>query len=293
MRIATLGYFFAEAARSVRRGTNLVSFGTLAVAVLVLGACLVGLLNLNYIGSSLGSRLGIRVMLLPEVTANQREALRQRLSSLGGVKSVRFVTREEALRRLRVDLGEHGAVLDLVEGDDNPLPDSFEVKVSDPERVPAIAASIATLPGVETVDYGKKFVNKVVAFTRAIQVVTAAFAAFISVGIVFIVGSSIRQAVAARRREIEIMKLVGATDWFIRWPFVIEGLFLGFVGSAAGGAALYYGYMAIVRGVGPLPGLPLVSDPRIVLALCVLLVVVGSLTGAVGSAVFMRRYLDA
>lgn len=205
---------------------------------------------------------------------------------------VRFVSKEEALERMRQSFGERASVLEAVEGI-NPLPDSFEVQVARPELVAPVAEAIAALPGVAKVDYKRETVDRLFRLTAVIRGLGLVVAAFLVLGCTVVISNTVRLTVFARRREVAIMKLVGATDWFIRWPFVIEGLVLGVAGALLAVGALAGAYWwAAGAAARTLPFLPLVSPERVVRALVWPLLGLGALVGGLGSGISLRRFLQ-
>ncbi|MGE5623761.1 MAG: permease-like cell division protein FtsX, partial [Methanocella sp.] len=175
---------------------------------------------------------------------------------------------------------------------DNPLPDSFDVEVKNPAQVSQVAAAIEKLPGVEKVNYGKSYVDRLVAFTRTIWLVTAVGAILMAAGTLFIITNAIRLTVYARRREIEIMKLVGATDWFIRLPFIFEGLLVGLGGGAIATLAVDQTYWAIyTKAAEFLPFIPLVGREIAVPHISLVLMLSGIGVGVIGSLISIKRYL--
>ncbi|MDI7247647.1 MAG: permease-like cell division protein FtsX [Bacillota bacterium] len=290
MRLTTVWYFLAEGWRSARRNVSLISLGTIAASLFVLGALALILMNLDHISQSLQARIEIRAFLEDGLSPEGVAAVREQIRGTDGVAQVAFVSKDEGLRRLRGQLGERAGLLDVV--GDNPLPDAFDVRVEDPERTSEVAARISRIPGVLGVNYGQGFTEKLLATMRLVGVAGAAVAALFVAAVVFIVGNTVRLTVISRAREIEVMKLVGATDWFIRWPFLVEGMVVGLVGAAISGLLLFACYKVGVRYVAALaPFIPVITAPEPVAALCVALLLMGVLMGIVAGGVFVKRYL--
>lgn len=290
MKLRTVGYFCREAVRSLRHNLSIASLGTVTVSLLILGVFLLTIMNLIHVARVLESQVGIRVFLKDDVSRYVRESLKARLEAIDGIEKIVFVNRETALKQMKEWLGDNKAILNIVER--NPLPDGFEIRVRDPGIVKSLAVKVRAMEGVEGVNYGEEVVEKFLAVTRVVSAFTWAFALLLSVGVIFIISNTIKLTVFARRREIEIMKLVGATDWFIRWPFLIEGMLVGFAGAFISAVVLYYSYYMIVSRVfGPLPFIPLVTDPGSVIRVCFLLAVLGIGTGAMGGGISMKRFL--
>ncbi|HHV61478.1 MAG TPA: ABC transporter permease [Firmicutes bacterium] len=292
MRFRTFCYFWSEALRNIRRNVNLISLGTIAASLFILGAFFLIILNLNHLTDNLTSRIEIRVFLKDGVTARDREALKTRIWALGGIKTIDFISKEEGLKRLKEQLGDDEGILTAM--DFNPLPDAFSIKVAKPESVKALASRIARLPGVESVNYGHGLVERLFALVKAVWVITLALSVIFISAIIMIIGNTIRLTLIARRREVEIMKLVGATDWFIRWPFLLEGMLVGLTGAIVSAVALYFLYgFAVRRFMSALPFIPVVTGGVALRQLCIGLLAAGATMGAIASVVFLRKYLRA
>lgn len=290
MKLDTVFYFFSEGAANVRRNTSLISLCTVAVSLFILGLVSLLMVNLRYVAQDLGSRVEIRVFLKEDLKDAERSSLRWRIASLEGVESITFVSKEEALQRLRRQLGERQGLLDVL--DENPLPDSFDLRVKKPELVAELAASIRKLPGVDEVTTGGDFVERLIALGRLLWAASLILMGIFLLASILIIGNAVRLSLFARRREIEIMKLVGATDWFIRWPFIIEGMIIGTIGAVISGTLLYFLYrFAVDKAIARAPFIPVMTDSTVTLWLCVGLVVAGLFIGGIASGLFVRRYL--
>ncbi|MGE5594055.1 MAG: permease-like cell division protein FtsX [Betaproteobacteria bacterium] len=290
MRLTTIWYFLAEGWRSARRNVSLISLGTIAASLFVLGAVGLVLLNLNHVSQLLRSRIEIRAFLEDGLSPEGVAAIKAQIQATDGVKQVTFVSKDEGLRRLRAQLGERASILDVV--GENPLPDAFDVKVDDPDHTVEVAARVSRIPGVAGVNYGQGFTEKLLATMRLVGAAGVMVAVLFVAAVIFIVGNTVRLTIISRAREIEVMKLVGATDWFIRWPFLVEGMVVGLVGASVSGLLLFVGYKFTVRYLAGLaPFIPVVTAPEPVAALCVALLVMGILMGAVAGGVFVKRYL--
>lgn len=217
--------------------------------------------------------------------------LEEQIRNLEGVTTVRFVSKQEALERMRQSFGERAAILEAVD-DINPLPDSFEVQVARPEQVAPVAEAIAAMPGVAKVDYKRDTVDKLFRLTAVLRGLGVVVAVLLVLGSTVVISNAIRLTVFARRREVAIMKLVGATDWFIRWPFVLEGLALGVGGAALAVGALAGAYWwAAGVAARTLPFLVLVEPEEVVRLTWAPLLGLGALVGSLGSGISLRRFL--
>jgi cell division transport system permease protein len=212
--------------------------------------------------------------------------------------SLQFVSKDDAILRLQEQLGENSEVLDLTLG--NPLPASFEFKAVDPDRTAAVAAAIAGLPGLDppqaglpNPDYGAGKADRVLRTAGTITLVLLGMGVVLAIAAVLLIGNTIRLSIFARRREVEVMKLVGATNWFVRLPFVIEGMICGAVGALLAAILLALSYQALLadRLASTLTG----SGSPEALAfplLAAILLLAGLGIGALGSGLTMRRFLQ-
>lgn len=289
------GFFYAwgEALRSLSRNLwlSIASTGVVVITLLMLGIFMIVALNIKHITDTVKDQVEIVVYVEEGAAAPEREALRTALVAHPDVAEVRFVPKEEALQRLKNQIGA------IVEGyesaEENPLPDSFEIRTHIPEAVGAVAAELEGYPAVSSVYYGQGVVENLFTATRILQLVGLALMAALAVTAVCLISHTIKLTVYLRSREIMIMKYVGATNWFIRWPFVLEGLIIGLLGAALPMACLYYIYVASTEWVmsSNLHFLSLLPVPLLMLELAKYLVPLGTGLGVLGSVFSLGRFL--
>jgi len=284
-------YFIAEALASFRRNglMTVAAVTTIVVALLVVGGAVVLGLNLSHLAETLESEVAVVAFLHDGLTSAEITRAQRAVAALPGVASVRFVSRGEALLRLRHRLGDAGAFDDLETA--NPLPDSLEIHLGDPLRTKALAATVADVPGVEEATYGAQVTDRLLALTRGVRVLAALVTVFLASVALIVVVNTIRLTVIARRREIEIMQLVGATRWFIQWPLLLEGILEGTAAAAIATVlltGLYTLSAAAVRSA--LPFLPLVPAADALRVAAAGLCAAGILVGATGSVIAVRRF---
>jgi len=288
MKLRTFRNFFKEAFTSLirNRWMSVASIGAVASVLIILGSFLLISVNFNHILKDVESQVEITAYLLDSTDQTAISQLNSKIMSFEGVREVTFISKDEALEEFKRQVGP-----ELLEGIPNPLPNSFRIKVYSPEEVVNVAQRIEKLEGIEQVEYGKGIVErliKIVYWVRLIGMVVMTVFAAISV---FIISNTIRLTVFARRREINIMKYIGATDWYVRWPFLLEGMFLGLVGSsiAVGILAVAYNYLCMAVKIN-LPMISLVPMEEFnIYALGFLLI--GMIIGALGSSFSIKRFL--
>jgi cell division transport system permease protein len=297
-------FFLSEAFGSMRRNwvMAMAAVITVFISTAILGAVLVTRDNLNQGATSLKNRVMIEVFIKDAATPEQTQALERKIQGLNDVKSYKYISKEEALRRFRERFGER-IVANLPI---NPLPASYEIQVKDADRVDSVAQAFFDEPMVDNdpgthngVKYAKETVRKMLGTIGLIEkgmwVTTGIFAA----AAVLLISTTVRLSIFARRREVEIMRLVGATNWFIRWPFVLEGFITGLVGAMLAAAFVWVGNWGIANWIqsSQIDFLSLRvfrmwwQGGTWPLGLMPTLAILGAFLGAVGSLVALRRYL--
>lgn len=293
MKFRTSEYFVREVFVSLKRNNwmSFASIGTVAVSLFVLGVFLLLVLNMNRMASTLESQVQISVYLQDELKGAEKDELEERISDLSGIQSVKYVDRDEAIERFRERLGDQKYLLDAL-GDKNPLPDSFEVTVMQPSMVQTAAETIAQFDGVAEAKYGQDVVEHLFDITRLMRVFGLLLMVLLAGATIFIISNTIRLTVFARRKEIAIMKYVGATDWFIRWPFLLEGVVLGCIGGLIAAFALRSFYAAMAAKVyNTLTFFPLMPQYPFMNYVSAAILVSGMVIGAIGSTISLKRFL--
>ena len=280
MKIQTIEYYFREVLVSMirNRWMTFASIGTVAVSLFVLGVFLILVMNINKMASSLESQVQISVYINDQLPEAGRKEIERMTRELKSVAAVEYVPREQALKILRERLGENKKILDAL-GESNPLPNSFLVTVKTADDVKKTAAAIADLYGVDEVKYGQDVAANLFELTHLMRLFGVILMALLLFATIFIISNTIRLTVFARRKEIAIMKYVGATDWFIRWPFILEGL------------RSFYSAM-ITRIYESLAFFPMVEQYPFMQYLTIALIGAGILIGILGSTVSLKRFME-
>ncbi|BAL82353.1 putative cell division protein FtsX [Selenomonas ruminantium subsp. lactilytica TAM6421] len=294
MKLRTGEYFIQEVLRSLRRNNwmSFASIGTVAVSLFVLGVFLILVLNMNRMASTLESQVQISVYLQDDMKKQARIDLQSDIEKMQGIDTVKYVDKDEAKERLSERLGDQKYLLDAL-GDKNPLPDAFEVTVKTPEMVETAAKAIERMDGVESAKYGQDVVEHLFDITRLMRIFGLVLMLLLAGATIFIISNTIRLTVFARRKEIAIMKYVGATDWFIRWPFLMEGIVLGCIGGILSAIALRSFYAAMAAKIySTLAFFPLMPQYPFMNYVTVGIVLSGMVIGAIGSAFSLKRFLE-
>lgn len=294
MKIQTIEYYFREVLLSMVRNRRMTfaSIGTVAVSLFVLGIFLILVVNMNKMAASLESQVQISVYIKDELPEAGRNEIERMIREMKSVSAIEYVPREQALKILRERLGDNQKILDAL-GETNPLPNSFQITVKTAEDVKKTAAAIADLYGVDEVKYGQDVAANLFEMTRLLRFFGLILMILLLGATIFIISNTIRLTVFARRKEIAIMKYVGATDWFIRWPFILEGISLGIIGGGVSALALRWFYSAMAAKIyESLAFFPLVEQYPFMSYVTAALCVSGVLIGILGSTISLKRFME-
>lgn len=284
---------FGEAVTGIRRNglMSLAASTTVAVSLFILAVFLLVAVNVDNLTRTIESGLEVRLYLTADLDPLAVDDLKAKVAALNGVTEVTFVSKEDALATLREQLG---ADSDLLEGVDqmNPLRDSLRVVTKGPAWVDTVATSASTLSGVEDVGYTHDLAERILRVTTAVRIGGLGLVALMVLATLFVISNTVRLTILARSEEIEIMKLVGATNWFVRWPFLFEGMFLGLVGALLAGLAAWRAYVWAVGGVyANVSFIPVVPVYPLAWRLGLVLLGAGAVIGSLGSTLSLRRFL--
>jgi cell division transport system permease protein len=292
-------FFVAEALRSIRANAavSVAATVTVLIAVFILGAFIPSFLYVQSTVDSQKAKVDIDVFIGDSATVAQVNGLQRQLTVLqdsGQISAFRYVSKDDALTELRDRLKDPSILEELPS---NPLPAKFNVKPADPAQAQAIIDQISDSPAIDEelgVSYGKETADKLLSVAKFIQWAGLALISILMVASILLIGNTIRLSIFARRREVEVMKLVGATNWFIRWPFVIEGIICGLVGAVLSVTLLWIVKVGVVdtwiqdadgaltRDQAATIGFPLLG---------LILIASGAIVGALGSGITLRRFL--
>ena len=296
-----LGMFFREALRSIRANAaiSVAATVTALIAVFILGAFIPSFMYVRSAVDAQTAKVDVDVYIADTATVPQVNALREKLDGLrtdGTVAAVTYVSKDDALRIMKERLRDP-SVLDELPS--NPLPAKFNVQPTEAENADVIVAADTNDPALDPTEgivYPESTADRLLTAAKFVQ-----WAGFVLIGIlllaaVLLIGNTIRLSIFARRREVEVMRLVGATNWFIRWPFMIEGVICGLVGAVVAVGMLWGIKVGVVDAwaAGADTALTKTGSAAGTIAfplLTVVLVGAGALLGAVGSGITLRRFL--
>jgi cell division transport system permease protein len=293
-------FFIQEAFRALRRNAapSVAAIVTTVVTVILLGVLIPVFQTTQGKSQEVRSQLELKVFLYDDATPSETAALKRELAALSHVKSVSYVSKPEALKILKGRLKDPNVLEEL---NSNPLPASFNVKPDDASQLESIRAEItppgpsgnpqAISPIIDTVKDSREEAGKIEQVTGALKLVLTILTALLVVASLMLVGNTIRLSIYTRRREVEVMRLVGATRWFIRWPFMIEGVAVGFAGGAIAILVLWLGKVTIVDPLSD--SFALVAAQNTISFGLLVAILFGSavLVSALGSGITLRRFL--
>lgn len=279
----------------VRHGwMSIASIAVVAMTLLILGCFMVLNFNVANLAEDIKEQVQIVVYIDENAGEQTREDLHNKLVAHPELDEVRFVSKEEAMERLKKQMGDRAYLLEgYTEEDANPLRDSYELRTKVPENISQVAGEIGDYPGVGYIDYGEGIVEPLFQFTGVVRYIGMAFMVGLALTAIFLIAHTIRLTVYIRRREIQIMKYVGATNWFIRWPFIFEGLILGLVGAVIPVLIVQYGYQAAAEWVQEnIYFVTLLPPQQIGTEVARILIPLGVVLGVLGSTLSVRRFLN-
>ena len=295
MRIGLFGYFLKKALENFRINPflSLVALSTIAVSMLILGLFALIFLNVQQFLHQWGDELQITVYLDESISPEQAQELRKKVDSWPAVKNSTYIDKEQALARFRMQLREYAGILEGLRA--NPLPASLELElrpqVSRSGSIEELTTRLERLPGVAEVQYGKRWVARLRLFVDVLKLVGITVGGLLLLATIFVVSNTIKLTFYARQQELEIMRLVGATELFIKAPFLIEGLLHGVCGAllATGGLLLllflFFSHLNLPIRLALVPGF----QPSV--QLIAGFVGLGLLLGGLGSSISLRRFL--
>ena len=292
--IYTLNKAFKQLQRN--RAMTVASIFAITTIHLILSLFFILVINVNTAAQSIQQDYdSIEIYLADETTEEQADEIIADIEQENGVQEAYYKTKEEAMEEFRTRWGENGYLLDSLQ--ENPLPNSVVVMIDDLEQAESIAEKAATYDGIEDVQFYKDTVDKLLSATRYIQIAAIIVMVFLIIVSIVVVSNTIKLTVFNRASEISIMKYVGATNWFIRGPFLAEGIIIGIIsaGISIGLSALVYDKIIDVVGNQLLSvmSMPMVPVGFLVYNFVWIFLALGISIGACGSIISMRKFLDA
>ena len=289
---STLRFFLTEALTNIRRAgvMTIITVSTIAIALLMMGAFLLATLNVESFLSRLQSEAVVTAFLAPQTPLEAANHLKLQVSAFDEVNDIVVVTPEQAAKELFLN-PEDQHLLELGMSDrGNPLPTTFRIKVRESRDLDPLLKKLKNLPQIESVSYGEEIFKQFRGLSELLWVGSLLIILLLGLASLFIVFNTIRLTLTMRREEIIIMRLVGATNWFIRWPFIIEGWIHGVLGAVLALSVLFLGYQFILIRLAILvPFFKFDVGAQQLLKLAVKLFMMGMLLGISGSLLSLRN----
>ena len=298
MKFNTIGYLIGEGFRNTfkNKKSTFSAMLVMCISMLIFGLFFILGENINHIMSTVEDAQAIQVFLKLDTTDKQRQTIEEEIKQINGVDkdNLKFLSKEEGFEQY---LERYGDKAYLFEPYQEIIPDSYIINFTDLSLVNEVEKQVTEIENVEKVTSANETMEKLVSITNGIRIVTIAILAGLVVGAIFIISNTIKLTVYARRKEISIMKYVGATNSFIRWPFIVEGVVIGVLSACISILVVGGGYKIIATklletAVIQNLGITLVSFTDMFSMLIIVYLLLGIGIGVIGSAISMRKYLE-
>ncbi len=292
------GFFLSRAVTNIRQNVfvNVVTIGTITLALLIVSLFLLIFVNLESAAENWSERVQVTVYFDKELSSQDQSAFRDKITALSGVSRVSYVTREEALKRFKSRLRGQETLLEGVRPEI--LPTSFEIALKRTHRdtisVESFVTTLKRIPGITEVQYGEEWVRRFNSFLNFIRLLGALLGGFLVIAVIFIVSNTIKLTIYSRRDELEVMSLVGATRFFIKAPFLLEGLIQGMTGSVFSVILLFGLYEGFLHNAGSFLTFNPVTSGLSFLPLEYIagLLLAGAMLGFIGSLTSLKRFIN-
>lgn len=290
-----------ETRGSLRRNSLMSAASILSIvaALIILGIFVIFSANVQSVTQQVESKMELKVYVQNNLSQDQLKILNSKLKANEHVVSTKYVSADKALSDFSKSLKSYSGLLNGYNSSNNPMPASYNVKIDNAKNISAVRNYALGLNGygVTDVKYGEEYVNALISFSHFSNIFSAVLIVILSVVSLFIVYNTIKLTCFARRKEIRVMRYVGATDWYIRAPFILEGAFLGALGAVIALAIIGFGYTGISNYIMKAVSMPMdagvVSFSSMFAPLLAFCLVYGIAIGSLGSVFSMRKYLEA
>ena len=288
--------FCKRALKDIRdnRFLTVITIITIAMAIMIAAAFALFFVNVSDILNLWQKGIRMMVYLKPNTSQTARWATQQKIQSISGVNQLHYISKQDALNNLKQIMANHSALLENLK--ENPLPDAFEVTLQpsarNSETLALMAAQISALSTIQEVEYGQPWIRKFSNIIKLFRLAGYGIGALFFMATVFIVANTIRLVLYSRRDEIEIMRLVGATDRFIKIPFYLQGMIQGGVGTLMGLLVLFSGYFLLTTNFNQNMANDLITLRFFSLNICSTMIVGGIGIGWLGSWVSLKQFIN-
>lgn len=286
-------YILIQALVSLKRNIwlSIASILTVMISLTLLGSAVFFLANTSQVAETFESQVEIAVFLDKSFERDQISELQSQLEQIEGVAAVTLTTREQAISEFEGSMGT-GSLLDDL-GGINPFPDKLTINATDARLVEGIAMQVTEISGVDKVRYGQGILEQLINFTHWLRWIGIGVVAAFSFASILLISLSIKTNVNSREKEIQIMRLVGASNTFVRSPFLIEGLIIGLIGAILATAAVGAGYTWLLQYmISTLAFMPIVANQQFIINVLLLMLLSGMAMGVMASAFSVRKFLN-
>ena len=299
VRYSIFGYLIGEGFRNVfkNKKSTIASLVIMCATMFVFGIFFAVSQNVNHITKTIEEQQGMEVFILDEATAEQKEELKNKIRSNQYVNTITEKSKEDALEEMKTMFKDRKSLWDTYGGDNNPFKASFIVTLTDLTKADDVKTEIESSSIISSVEIKSDTINALIKIADGINIITTIILVILVFISIFIITNTIKLTVHARRKEISIMKYVGATNGFIRWPFMVEGMLIGLISVLISLLILAFSYNAVINQIeqsliNNRLNIPLLTFPELFQTLLVVYLVLGIGIGALGSAISMKKYLE-
>lgn len=296
MKIRSFKYILRQGLVGIwrNRTMGLASIASVSATLIVLGLIIILVLNINNMAELVQVQFEtIQVFLEDELPLKSISEIGDRIENIDGVKSTMYESKEVALRNMKDRWGDQAHLLEYLES--NPLPNSYIIYLDSIEQAHEVVYELEEIHGISDIRYYKEIIDNLIRIASFITNIGLILIGTLIIISIFIIVNTIKITLNARKQEITIMKDIGATNWFIRWPLIIEGTILGFIGALIAVAIVHYGYQhfynMILTRFTVMFSAYMITVPEMFGRILVMFAIIGSGVGALGSILSLRRYL--
>lgn len=289
---SNLEFFLVEAFRSFQRSAliSMVTMVTITVSLTIFGLFLLSVINLGNMVGTVSSKLDLSAYTSRDISLEDAGAIQVRISKIPGVEKIEYTSKAEAWKKFKEDFSSKLSLDEAIR--DNPLPHTFAVQIRTPDLLPIVAKQISAMEVIDEVRYSGRLIDQIKSLVSAVRVGGLALIVLLFLATLLIVVNTIRLTVLARETDIYIMKLVGATNNFVKWPFIIEGIFIGVVGGIFSFLILKFSYDSVISRLAlALPFLPVVTDQSLLSAIYAVMIFGGMGLGMLGGYISVSKVL--
>ena len=299
VRYSIFGYLIGEGFKNVfkNKKSTIASLVIMCATMFVFGIFFAVSQNVNHITKTIEEQQGMEVFILDEATVEQKEELKNKIRSNQYVNTITEKSKEDALEEMKTMFKDRKSLWDTYGGDNNPFKASFIVTLTDLTKADEVKTEIESSSIISSVEIKSDTINALIKIADGINIITTIILVILVFISIFIITNTIKLTVHARRKEISIMKYVGATNGFIRWPFMVEGMLIGLISVLISLLILAFSYNAVITQIeqsliNNRLNIPLLTFPELFHTLLIVYLVLGIGIGALGSAISMKKYLE-